>query len=66
MCWDHLSFNLGQTGTLDVASLVGPVQPVSVPVQIKWQDAFVRSKQLGFSELCASKLQHVDVGNGSI
>lgn len=49
-----------------MASLVGPVQPVSVPVQIERQDAITSSKQVGCGALSAFELQHVDVGNGGI
>lgn len=65
-CWDHFSLDPGLTCALDVASLIDPVQPVSVPVQTKRQDAAAGGKQLAFSGFFASKLQQVDVGNGSI
>lgn len=65
-CRDDFSLDLGYTGALDVPSLVDPIQPVSVPVQIKREDAIIGGKQLGFGGLFASKLQQVDVGNGSI
>lgn len=65
-CWDHFSLDPGWTGALDVASLVDPVQPVSVPVQTKRQDAVAGGKQLSFGGFFASQLQQVDVGNCSI
>lgn len=63
-CWDHL--NLGWTGALDVASLVSPVKPVSVPVQIEGEDAVVRGEQMDFGGAFTSKLQHVDAAGGSV
>lgn len=55
--WDHLSLHLGQAGTLDMTSKVGPVQPVCVPGQIKRQDATISGKQVGLAGASFSKLQ---------
>lgn len=49
-----------------MASLVSPIKPVSVPVQIEWQDTVISGEELGISWDAASKLQHVDVGDSSI
>lgn len=63
---DQLSLDLGEAGALDVTRLVGPVQPVSVPVEIEGQDAVVGSEELILSGVFAFELQQVDTADGGV
>lgn len=60
--WNQLRLDLGQTGALDVARAVDPVDPVPVPVQVEGQDAVLGGEDLPVGGLSVSELQQLDAG----
>lgn len=64
---DQLGLDPAQACALDLASLVGPVQPVPVPVQVKRQDAVVGGEELRDRRLRrVPELHHHDLAHGGV